>query len=458
MLETTIAGSLPKPAWLATPLVLWAPWQQTGPALADAKRDATLLAIKEQVDADPRPGRYLLTGSARLLGLRGLPDTLPGRTETIELWPLAQGELDGTADRFIDAVFDRGNALTHESAVTRQEYAERIVRGGFPEAAARANPRRRERFFDSYLADLVARDVSQLSDIERTTEMRALIRLLAGATVYAQAIQSPAEPHWLYDVVQFDGSWLTPAVRFLAVVALVWLCVSDTAAVEKILFGSEGVEPSLAEGTIIADSSTISPSATVKFAERVRGKGVAYVDAPMTGSKIGAANGTLIFMVGGDGAVIDRLNPLFAAMGKKIFRMGETGKGQATKLAMNLQIALIFEGFAEALTLATKLGVDPRQLLSLIEATMVRSGVVDYKAPFILQRDFTPNFPLRLMHKDILLTLEAAKEARVKLPALETVEEIYEMATEDGHRDLDYAATITLLEKWAGVQVKSEAA
>ena len=90
-------------------------------------------------------------------------------------------------------------------------------------------------------------------------------------------------------------------------------------------------------------------------------------------------------------------------MGKKIFRMGETGKGQATKLAMNLQIALIFEGFAEALTLATKLGVDPQQLVSLIEATMVQSGVVEYKAPFVLQRDFTPNFPLRLMHKDILL-------------------------------------------------------
>src|SRR4249920_141148 len=94
-------------------------------------------------------------------------------------------------------------------------------------------------------------------------------------------------------------------------------------------------------------------------------------------------------------------------MGKKIFRMGETGKGQATKLAMNLQIAMIYEGFAEALTLATKLGVDSQQLVSLIEATMVRSGVVEYKAPFVLQRDFTPNFPLRLMHKDIRLTLEA---------------------------------------------------
>jgi len=154
-----------------------------------------LLAIKEQVDTDPRPGRYLLTGSARVLGLRGLADTLPGRTETIELWPFSQGEIDGTADRFVDAVFEQGEALTHESATTRQEYAERVVRGGFPEAVARVNPRRRERFFDSYLADLVARDVSQLSEIERTAEMRALIRLLAarsGQLLVANAVGSDA--------------------------------------------------------------------------------------------------------------------------------------------------------------------------------------------------------------------------------------------------------------------------
>ena len=256
-----------------------------------------------------------------------------------------------------------------------------------------------------------------------------------------------------------EGAGVAPTPAAAAQGAeVVWMCVSDTDAVESVLFGSEGVEKSLSEGTIIADSSTISPTATVKFAERVKAKGVAWVDAPMTGSKIGARDGTLVFIVGGDEAPIERLKPLFAAMGKKIFRMGETGKGQATKLAMNLQIAMIFEGFAEALTLATKLGVDAQQLISLIEATMVRSGVVEYKAPFVMQRDFTANFPLRLMHKDIRLTLEAAKEARVKLPGLETVEEIYEMATEDGHKDLDYAATLTLLEKWAGVQVKGKAA
>ncbi len=123
---------------------------------------------------------------------------------------------------------------------------------------------------------------------------------------------------------------------------VVWMCVSDTAAVESVLFGPQGVDEALAEGMTIADSSTISPSATRKFAERVRAKGVNYVDAPMTGSKVAAEAGSLTFMVGGDEAVIESLKPLFAGMGKVFFRMGETGKGQAAKLAMNLQIALIY--------------------------------------------------------------------------------------------------------------------
>jgi 3-hydroxyisobutyrate dehydrogenase/2-hydroxy-3-oxopropionate reductase len=178
----------------------------------------------------------------------------------------------------------------------------------------------------------------------------------------------------------------------------------------------------------------------------------------MTGSKAGAESGTLLFMIGGDEQTIEKLKPLYAAMGKKIFRMGETGKGQSAKLVMNLQIALIYEGFAEALTLAAKLGVDAENLASLINSSMVKSGVVEYKLPFVLRRDFSPNFPLRLMRKDIQLALEAAKEARVKLPGLETVEEIYDVAVEDGHADLDYAATLLLLEKWAGVEVKGQAA
>ena len=239
---------------------------------------------------------------------------------------------------------------------------------------------------------------------------------------------------------------------------VVWMCVSDTAAVERLLFSTDGIESELAPGMIVADSSTIAPSATRKFAERVRARGADYVDAPMTGSKVAAETGQLIFIVGGEEATIERLQPLFGAMGKKVLHMGPTGHGQAAKLGGNLMISMMFEGFAEALTLTSKLGVPRERFMELVNASMIRSGVFDYKAPFLLRRDFSPNFPLRLMHKDIHLMLEAAREARVKLPGLETVEEIYEVATEEGSADLDYAATLALLEKWAGIESHSTTA
>ena len=232
---------------------------------------------------------------------------------------------------------------------------------------------------------------------------------------------------------------------------VVWMCVADTEAVERVLFGSDGVEQSLHEGMVVVDSSTIAPSATRQFAERVRQRGSDYVDAPVTGSKIGAEKAQLIFIAGGQQQTIAYLDPLFKAMGKAVLHMGDVSMGQAAKLAMNLNIALIYEGFAESLVLARKLGVDPAKMVELIQASMVKSGVVEYKAPFVLRHDFSPNFPLRLMLKDIHLMLEAARQNRVKLPALETVQELYELATEEGQQDQDYAAMLTLLEKWAGL-------
>ena len=237
---------------------------------------------------------------------------------------------------------------------------------------------------------------------------------------------------------------------------VVWSCVADTASVERVMFGDDGAVQSLKEGAIVVDSSTISPSATLRFAERVNAAGVHWVDAPVTGSKVGAENGQLIFIVGGAPEPVQYLDPLFKAMGKLVIHIGDTGKGQAAKLSMNLMIAMIYEGFAEAFVLARKQGVEPAKLIELIQASMVRSGVVDYKAPFVLRHDYSPNFPLRLMHKDIHLMLDMAKEHRVKLPALETVDEIYELSSEEGWDDLDFAATLGLLEKWAGLSPKAK--
>lgn len=138
------------------------------------------LAIKNLVDREPRPGRLLLTGSARLLALKSLPDALVGRSETIELWPLSQGEIHGAPDGFVDAAFSAGADLRATAAgLRRSDYLARLTCGGYPEAVRRDTPRRRERFFESYLADMISRDVKQVAQIERAADMRRLIGLLA---------------------------------------------------------------------------------------------------------------------------------------------------------------------------------------------------------------------------------------------------------------------------------------
>jgi predicted AAA+ superfamily ATPase len=138
-----------------------------------------LLSIKSLVDELPTPGRFLLTGSARVMGLRHLPDTLVGRMETIELWPLSQGEIDQTPDHFVDVAFQLGPDLRHHSAETRDSYIERIVRGGFPAVIGRPE-RRRIDYLSNYVADLINRDVMELSEIERRPELRRLVTVLAG--------------------------------------------------------------------------------------------------------------------------------------------------------------------------------------------------------------------------------------------------------------------------------------
>ena len=141
------------------------------------------LAIKHEVDVDTRPGRFLLTGSARLLGLQEIPDMLPGRAETIELSPLSQGEIDGLPDGFVEAVFRHGTDIrVPSSELRRDDYVERALRGGYPEAVRRTDSGRRARFLEAYITDLISRDVRQLSEIERPADMRRLVNLVAAST------------------------------------------------------------------------------------------------------------------------------------------------------------------------------------------------------------------------------------------------------------------------------------
>jgi uncharacterized protein len=141
------------------------------------------LAIKHTVDRDPRPGRFLLTGSARLQALHSLPDALVGRSETIELWPLSQGEIDAEPDGFIDAAFAQGVELQAQAdGMNKKSYLERVMRGGYPEAVRRSTDARRRQFFAAYLSDLIVRDFQQVAEVHKVTELRRLLSLLAAQT------------------------------------------------------------------------------------------------------------------------------------------------------------------------------------------------------------------------------------------------------------------------------------
>lgn len=175
-----------------------------------------LRPIKLEVDLDPAPGQYLLTGSSRVLALRDLPDALPGRMEIIELWPFSQGEIAGRDDRFIDAAFARGPRINHSSDLRRRDYLERAAMGGFPEAVRRS-ARRRTAFFDSYLSTLVERDVLELANIERRGELLKLLALLAGR---AGGLLVPAT------LARQSGIPRTTLVRYVELLASVFLIKS----------------------------------------------------------------------------------------------------------------------------------------------------------------------------------------------------------------------------------------
>ena len=175
-----------------------------------------LQPIKVAVDLDPTPGRYLLTGSSRILALRTLPDALPGRMEVIELWPFSQGELHGEPDGFVDAAFRHGAALEHRSDLRRRDYLERAVMGGFPEAVKRTQ-RRRAAFFESYLTTLIERDVLELASIERQADLFRLLGLLAGR---AGGLLEPAR------LATQSGIPRTTLIRYLELLKSVFLIKS----------------------------------------------------------------------------------------------------------------------------------------------------------------------------------------------------------------------------------------
>ncbi len=234
----------------------------------------------------------------------------------------------------------------------------------------------------------------------------------------------------------------------------IFYCVGDTAMAKKITLGKDGLLEGAKAGSVIADCSTVSPIASKEIGAEFSAKGAHFLDAPCTGSKPGAENATLTFMVGGDQKAFESAKPYFETMGKRLYYCGAAGQGLYAKLTQNLVLANLMQAFAEGMVLATKNGIAPDLMLDILDNSAAKSSFITFKAPFILGRDFKTNFSTRWMHKDVGLALESGKAQDLPLPITALTEQMLRTAIAKGYGDDDFCSTIRVLEDWAGIEVK----
>lgn len=237
------------------------------------------------------------------------------------------------------------------------------------------------------------------------------------------------------------GARLAATPRELAATAdVVLTIVSDPPAVEGVLWGADGVLAGLRPGSLVIDSSTVSPTLAERAAAACAALGASFLDAPVTGGTWGAEKGELVFLVGGEASTLERARPVLEAMGKRLFHLGPHGAGQTVKLAMNLLFALEVGALSEALSLVVYAGLPAERLIEVMQASMGRAPVLDVKAPLMLEQRYAPSFPIRLMHKDLGLALDLANRLGVPLPTTAASREVYSAVRGSTDEDLDYAA------------------
>lgn len=221
---------------------------------------------------------------------------------------------------------------------------------------------------------------------------------------------------------------------------VVIVVVADPPAVDEVL---DAALPALAPGAVVVQASTISPDWTRRFAERVRAAGGAYLDAPFTGSKPAAEARQTVFYIGGDAADLGRARPVLERLSRAILQVGPVGAASALKLAMNVNIALVGEALGESLVLARAAGIGDDTYFEALKLNASRSGVSDLKEPKLRAGDFSPQFSLKHMAKDLRLALEGADD--LPLPQLRRLKELYDRAMAAGWGDEDFAVLMRLL-------------
>ncbi|MGC4095071.1 MAG: NAD(P)-dependent oxidoreductase [Polyangiaceae bacterium] len=228
-------------------------------------------------------------------------------------------------------------------------------------------------------------------------------------------------------------------------------CVSDPAAVERVVFADDGVLGAARSGFSYVECSTVSPALVMRTAAALAERGAAMLEAPVTGSRNGADAGTLLFMTGGPAAVHAELEPVLLAMGSRAIYCGETGQGALMKLVGNTLISFMLEGLCEGLTLANKGGLSTEKVLEVIAASGFASPYYAFKGGAIRERNFDTHFSIDLLVKDQSLMLAEGAARGVPLPGLAAIREVFQAARAQGLGAADISAVIKSLERAAGV-------
>src|SRR5262249_11298377 len=182
------------------------------------------------------------------------------------------------------------------------------------------------------------------------------------------------------------GNFCETPKQVAAAADCIFLCVGDTEMAKEVILGKDGVAEGAKFGAVVVDASTISPGESRKIGAALAKKGIHYLDAPCTGSKPGAEGGTLTFMIGGDAKGYEQIKPYLEPMGKRLYYCGGPGMGLHAKLTQNLVLSNILQAFNEGIVLSTKAGVDPQLMLDILENSAAKSGLIAFKAPYVLDR------------------------------------------------------------------------
>ena len=259
--------------------------------------------------------------------------------------------------------------------------------------------------------------------------------------------RSPAKVDALVEKGGAAAKSVAEAVRGADIVITM---LPDSPDVQRVVEGPDGVLANAAEGTLLVDMSTIRPDVSRSIAESARQKGIAALDAPVSGGEAGAIEGRLSVMVGGEAADFERARPILSAVGTTIVHVGPAGAGQTVKAANQLVVAGNIQLLAEAIVFLEAHGVDTGPAIEVLGGGLAGSTVLNRKAESMRKRDFTPGFRLELHHKDLGIVTAAAREAGVVLPLGAAVSQFVAAMVARGDGGLDHSGLLALAEALSG--------